>query len=281
LAEHWARLVDEIGEGLASEAVEAFGARMSAEVAGAGGRPSPAHPPPVIMDGVHLVQPWAPHHRALAEGRAGTPKIDVVFVHGLRGGAFSTWRPWIPGKPSHDGCWPREWLGSDIPQARLLTVGYRTRLSAWSGPVMPVEGVVEDLMTQMVAAGVGQRPVVFVTHSMGGLLVKELLVKASEDPVLSPLLAATRGVVFYSVPHFGSWLAKAAQAPMLGHMLRPSVTIEGLVREAPHLDELNRRFKELHKGRGIKVTSFSEERATSLIQLPLGAVQAGERLLRV
>lgn len=62
-------------------------------------------------------------------------------------------------------------------------------------------------------AGVGERPCVFVTHSMGGILVKMALVASSQavappsmstEPDLRQLARNTKGIVFYSTPHFGA-----------------------------------------------------------------------------
>lgn len=69
------------------------------------------------------------------------PPIDVVFVHGLCGGAFKSWRMAddkssttskaglienIDQEAGKKGtCWPREWLATDFPEARLFTVKYK------------------------------------------------------------------------------------------------------------------------------------------------------------
>jgi len=39
-----------------------------------------------------------------------------------------------------------------------------------------LEGRTEKLMNQLLAIGIGDRPIIFLAHSMGGLLVKNILV---------------------------------------------------------------------------------------------------------
>lgn len=39
-----------------------------------------------------------------------------------------------------------------------------------------LEGRTEKLMNQLLAIGIGDRPIIFLAHSMGGLLVKNMLV---------------------------------------------------------------------------------------------------------
>lgn len=54
-------------------------------------------------------------------------QVDVVFIHGLLGGAFVTWRT-----AEHNGkdnvIWPSAWLVEDIPDLRLLSVSYQSAL---------------------------------------------------------------------------------------------------------------------------------------------------------
>jgi triacylglycerol esterase/lipase EstA (alpha/beta hydrolase family) len=78
------------------------------------------------------------------------------------------------------------------------------------------------ILEKLVSAGIGDRPVVFVTHSMGGLVVKQILHKAKEEK-LDKLVNNTAGVVFYSCPHFGS---KLADMPWrMGLVLRPAPSV--------------------------------------------------------
>ncbi len=66
--------------------------------------------------------------------------MDVVFVHGIRGGAFATWRRegvqnvqpgHKAGNLDHLYCWPSTWLPEDVPQARLLSMEYAAPASGW------------------------------------------------------------------------------------------------------------------------------------------------------
>ena len=77
---------------------------------------------------------------------AGAPDIDIVFVHGIRGGPFVTWRRVRTPKTldlstgnlqmavpdmRHELCWPIVWLKADVPGARLLSLEYAAPASGW------------------------------------------------------------------------------------------------------------------------------------------------------
>ncbi|CAM8998616.1 unnamed protein product [Rhodiola kirilowii] len=205
------------------------------------------------------------------------PMLDVIFVHGLRGGPYKTWRIAEDKSSTKSGLvekideeagvqgtfWPGEWLPSDLNQARLFTLKYKTNLTQWSGASLPLQEVSSMLLEKLIDAGIGDRPVVFVTHSMGGLVVKQLLYKARERK-LDSLVNNTVGVVFYSCPHFGS---KLADMPWrMGYVLRPAPSIGELRSGSERLVELNDFFRQLHKRGQLHVLSFCETKVTPIVE---------------
>ncbi|XVE94851.1 hypothetical protein REPUB_Repub02eG0045100 [Reevesia pubescens] len=205
------------------------------------------------------------------------PQMDIVFVHGLRGGPYKTWRISEDKSSTKSGLvekideeagklgtfWPGEWLSADFPQARLFSLKYKTNLTQWSGASLPLQDVSNMLLKKLIAAGIGNRPVVFVTHSMGGLVVKQILYKAKAEN-MDNLVNNTIGVVFYSCPHFGS---KLADMPWrMGLVLRPAPTIGELRSGSPRLVELNDFLRHLHKKQMLQLLSFCETKVTPIVE---------------
>ncbi|XP_069788296.1 protein SERAC1 isoform X3 [Narcine bancroftii] len=136
-----------------------------------------------------------------------------------------------------------------------------------------------ELLTKLKAAGVGDRPVVWVAHSMGGLLVKKILLDASEDPEMRSVVQNTQGILFYSVPHCGSHLAEYSVNARF--LLFPSVEVMELSKDSPALTELNNKFTKLVKEQEVNILSFGEMLPTnigSMIKLhvvPLNSADLG------
>ncbi|XP_050367132.1 uncharacterized protein LOC126785475 isoform X2 [Argentina anserina] len=207
----------------------------------------------------------------------GKRELDIVFVHGLRGGPYKTWRIAEDKSSTKSGIvekidqeagklgtfWPGEWLSADFPQARMFTLRYKSSLTQWSGATLPLQEVSSMLLEKIVAAGIGDRPVVFVTHSMGGLVVKQILSKAKSENI-NNLVNNTVGIVFYSCPHFGS---KLADMPWkMGFVLRPAPTIGELISGSPRLLQLNDYIRHLHKKGSLEVLSFCETKVTPIVE---------------
>uniref|UniRef100_A0A673H1H6 Protein SERAC1 n=1 Tax=Sinocyclocheilus rhinocerous TaxID=307959 RepID=A0A673H1H6_9TELE len=222
------------------------------------------------QDGVYILHPQCRTNQPI--------KADVLFVHGLLGAAFKTWRQKdldvkdddkVEGVPEdYTECWPKSWLAADCPNLRILSVEYDTHLSDWKAKC-PAENQrkslayrSQELLRKLKDAGVGERPVVWVAHSMGGLLVKKMLLDASKDPDLSPLIKNTKGILFYSVPHHGTFMA--GYSVNVRYFLFPSIEVKELCRDSPALRDLNENFLNITKEQEFKVLSFAETLPTSI-----------------
>lgn len=80
-------------------------------------------------------------------------------------------------------CWPKDWLPRDCRHLRILGVNYNTSLSMWASICPSEKGKLtlndhsEFLLEKLIKAGLGDKPIVWITHSMGGLIVKNMLQK--------------------------------------------------------------------------------------------------------
>lgn len=178
-------------------------------------------------------------------------------------------------------CWPRDWLPVDCSQSssncsssdnigniRVLGVNYDTSVSLWTGICpeeaqrTPLEVRARDLLDQLLQAGVGRRPVMFVCHSMGGLLVKNMLVMAyeSENPDMINFAKNGKGIVFYSTPHRGSSFASLNTPASI--VVMPSVEVQELRQESENLKSLHSKFLELLRDVPMEIVSFVETKGT-------------------
>ncbi|WP_410662119.1 hypothetical protein [Amycolatopsis sp. lyj-84] len=157
------------------------------------------------------------------------PLVDVVFLHGLGGDARKTWA-------AGEAFWP-DWLGQDVAGVAVWSVDYAASPSGWLGRAMPIQGRAVNILAALQNAGVGERPLVFVTHSMGGLLAKQMLRHADSSPTYASFATAARGVVFLATPHIGADMAKVLNR--LKTVLRTTAAGKDLQRNAAHLRDLN------------------------------------------
>uniref|UniRef100_A0A3B5KZX2 Protein SERAC1 n=1 Tax=Xiphophorus couchianus TaxID=32473 RepID=A0A3B5KZX2_9TELE len=222
------------------------------------------------QDGVYILHP---------QTRVDQPsKADVLFIHGILGAAFKTWRQKdrstleeereAESEDDYTECWPKSWLAADCPNLRVLSVEYDSHLSDWMANC-PADNQRKslayrsrELLNKLKLAGVGERPLVWVAHSMGGLLVKKMLLDAADDPDLQGLLKNTKGIMFYSVPHHGTFMAE--YSINVRYLLFPSIEVRELCKDSPDLRNLNEGFLNIAKENEIKVLSFAETQPTNI-----------------
>ncbi|KAM0812306.1 hypothetical protein AB5N19_12296 [Seiridium cardinale] len=135
--------------------------------------------------------------------------IDIVAVTGWHGKAFWSWKPADAGH-----MWLRDWLGPDLAdrkcRARVYTYGYPSQVAA-SDSDASVRDYGQTLLNYLVTTRSADvkaghsRPLVFIGHSLGGLVIKQALkdaaqsVKAAEKNIAKSLL----GSIMFGVPNLG------------------------------------------------------------------------------
>jgi protein SERAC1 len=150
---------------------------------------------------------------------------SIVFIHGLTGNRETTWTA-----KNASGPWPKVLLGSDIPNARIFAYGYDADVMHWLKPAgqNTLEEHAKDLVNALCIERVTSKPprpkqpVIFVVHSLGGLVVQNALWLCvnPKNERQSDLLNSTRGIIFMGTPHAGS--GKAAFAKGIGQIIKAS-----------------------------------------------------------
>jgi hypothetical protein len=181
--------------------------------------------------------------------------IDIVFVHGLSGDARSTWD--YGGK---DGFWPL-WLSQDIDRCDIYCLGYGAAVfEKWAKKEMDMFERAENVLEHFAGMGLGKRPLVFVTHSLGGILAKMILRASSEadDEDWAAVSSATKLVIFLSTPHIGASIAKIVDA-----VPGASKHIKLLGNETGMLEDLNKAYRKFCAAHEDHVTKVYYEKHTT------------------
>lgn len=125
-------------------------------------------------------------------------RVDVIFVHGIAGDLYSAWQP---QDEDANGFW-LQWLGEEMPGAGIWSLSYEVQSVRWQGSVAPLAPVTNKLLGDLIDLGIGQRPIIFISHDLGSFIVKEILQNSfkSTDTERKNLWKRTQGVAFLSSP---------------------------------------------------------------------------------
>jgi triacylglycerol esterase/lipase EstA (alpha/beta hydrolase family) len=192
----------------------------------------------------------------------GHPRASIVFVHGLGGHVYGTWRR----AADDDTFWP-VWLAQDVEGLAVYSLAYEAPASNWLGTSMPLQdravNIFEVLLTE---PGLRTGPVVFIGHSLGGLLIKKVLLnlqqQAARRPEAADLLERVTEIVFAATPHTGA--SHATWLDRLRFLAWPSSIARVLVANDPSLRDINVAYRGLADERRsvLRHRIFYETRGT-------------------
>lgn len=169
--------------------------------------------------------------------------------------------------------WPRDLLPSDVPNARVLTYGYDTHVKHWAGTPPSHNNVRDFAWDMLVALESGRRveparPLVFVVHSLGGIVVKEMLRRSHRcsegQDHLRDVFSSTRGIMFFGTPHGGAdprgVLQRTAESLVraVGFKANEHV-LNSMLPSSERLRELRDEFNPIAHEQEWMIHSFQEE----------------------
>ncbi|OBT71259.1 hypothetical protein VF21_09923 [Pseudogymnoascus sp. 05NY08] len=134
---------------------------------------------------------------------------DIIAIHGICGDPLKTW--------THESgaLWLRDFLPKDINGARVFSFGYDSEV-ALTRSLATLDDFARSLLNKIKLERDGKqqsRPLIFICHSMGGIVLKRALAIARlEDEDEFPFLRTSiRGIFFLGTPHNGSDAVKWPQ----------------------------------------------------------------------
>lgn len=134
---------------------------------------------------------------------------SVIFVHGLNGHPFKTWGGSGPDDPHF---WPA-WLAKepDLASANIYVLEYEAAPSRIFGKAMSLLDDGKSILGVLKSEeALFQGPIAFICHSLGGIVLKQILHDADQEakhnPEANALLHRISQVVFVATPHKGAKL---------------------------------------------------------------------------
>ncbi|KAK3947133.1 hypothetical protein QBC32DRAFT_98334 [Pseudoneurospora amorphoporcata] len=192
------------------------------------------------------------------------PLVDLIFVHGLKGGSIKTWRKGNDPR----SFWPQCWLPLEpgFENANIHTFGYDSDWASSKANVLNVhdfgQRFLEEMRNSPALRGPvnEERPIILVGHSMGGLVIKKAFILSRDIPELHNRI---RSIFFLATPHRGSdYAAILNKILTISGVLSPRQYITDLTTGSTTIQLINAEFgKYAHE---IPIFSFYEALKTSL-----------------
>ncbi|OTB13649.1 hypothetical protein K445DRAFT_162386 [Daldinia sp. EC12] len=211
-------------------------------------------------------------------------KADIVFIHGLGGTSRWTWSK----DRDPELFWPAEFLPlePDVRLARISTFGYNANFLKAGSIGVSVLDFAKDLLFSLKYANdnknedlnIGDVPLIFVVHSMGGLIIKEAYIQGQNDPEYQSIIKSISAIIFLATPHRGTYLAETLNRILQTTIVtNPKPYISDLVNNSFTLQRLNEQFR--HIAPRLDIVSFYETQPTSVMFKRIMVVEKDSSIL--
>lgn len=163
--------------------------------------------------------------------------------------------------------WLRDSLPADLPNHRAILYGYDTKLQG-SQSKQSIHDLGVMLMGSIAefrhSTQTTQRPIVFIGHSLGGLVVKEALVHAHRLGNKTNLCQACHAILLFGVPNLGLRYdqLRTIVKDNPNKALIESLLVDGDSEPSDYMRRISDQVSESCTGYDYEVVTFYERRLT-------------------
>jgi predicted alpha/beta hydrolase family esterase len=165
--------------------------------------------------------------------------------------------------------WPQEWLPRDreFKHVRIHSFGYNSDWGERGQRALHIHDFGKSLLSA-IADNVHLRstrdsPIVFIGHSMGGLVIKKVCTLAQQDPLFQGIRKRIQAIFFLGTPHRGAGLAQTLTNIIRASGQGSKAFVADLHNQSAFLKSINDEFR--HCVEGIQLVSFYESRPMNLM----------------
>ncbi|CAH0028864.1 unnamed protein product [Clonostachys rhizophaga] len=127
---------------------------------------------------------------------------DCIAISGLASYPFGSWQLHGDDKSF---MWIRDELPRSVPGIRTITYGYKSELLD-SESFQTISDIALGLIHQLKTGGWNlnsSKPIVFLAHSLGGLVLKDAIVQIARVESVKSILNKFKGAIMFGVPSLG------------------------------------------------------------------------------
>ena len=140
--------------------------------------------------------------------------------------------------------WIRDEIPRSLPNVRTIIYGYNSKLIGGNS-FQSISDIALGLIHQLKSGGwnlVSSKPIVFLAHSLGGIVLKETLVQvADREKSIASILDNVQGAIMFGVPSLGM---QQSHLMAMAEEQANEILIQDLSREngSNYLRQLNKSF---------------------------------------
>lgn len=178
--------------------------------------------------------------------------------------------------------WPKDLLPNALPAAAVFSWGYDANAAKFMGSVslntvyQHARNPLNDVSSLRKTPSYEKLPMIFVAHSLGGLVVKDALNQAAGEvnhKRLESILMATAGICFLGTPHHGSNSASVGRrmfrtTEFLAAQSTNTQLMQALEKNSETIERTTSSFYgALKRHNTLRIFSFSEEKEVRILGL--------------